>query len=457
MKIRTRLFLQGALLPAAAMAGLVLGGGLLFRRALLASVDESLETQAALETVSMFDAYPSPHLHLARSALIDSVAAYAASRAIYDGDGRRIVSELDRVPLPEEAPLPEEMGRSHLSTLDLDGLPVRELRVGFHSPDGLPHTLVLRESLVRIEKTLGTYHRVLGLAGALVTLGFVLLHARASRWWSNRIYNLLRHLRRLERGELSSRPKADLHQDEIGELAVALARASEQLEKSQRARERLVADAAHELRTPLAAMRAEIDVTLRRPREPETLRESLETVRVEIDRLSAMSDQLLDLARLAHAQLEMQTLDLVRLARERVDAHRSLAADAGVELSLEGPSRLEARVDASSVGRAIDNLLANAVEHAPRGTRVTVRVDGSAGKWRVEVSDLGRGIPEADRDAVFEPFRRVDARTPGTGLGLAIVADILGRHGGRAYVAEAERGTRAVLEAPSEPGLPAPS
>jgi signal transduction histidine kinase len=94
----------------------------------------------------------------------------------------------------------------------------------------------------------------------------------------------------------------------------------------------------------------------------------------------------------------------------------------------------------------VDNLLSNALRFAPRGSTVTASVERAGDKWRLSVQDEGPGVPEAQQEAIFQPFHRPDKSSSGAGLGLAIVQDVARRHGGRAYVAAGGPGARFVVE-----------
>ena len=451
MNIRGRLLVQAALVPALAMAGLVVLGGALLQGALLKAVDEQLSAQAAVEAISLFDNREEPHLHLSKSPLLSEVADFVAARAIYGADGARLVAEDRPCPMPETmaAELTTDARRPILSTEPTPRGPARQLRVRVLSPDGQPHTLLLRSPLGRLEATVGTYYRVLGLLTAAMVVILWLVQLRVSGWWSARIQNMITHMRRVEVGDLASRPKPDPARDEIGELTAAVARATERLEEARRAQDRLVADAAHELRTPLAAMRTEVDVALRRPRDVASLRETLGDVREEVDRLDRLSTQLLDLARLASGVWRLEDGNVRAVLDAAVDAQRPLAEAARVTLAVEGPAQVPARFDPTALRQAVENLLSNAIKFSPEGGRVTARLAPGEGEWRLEVHDDGPGIPASDRKAVFEPFHRLDARIRGTGLGLAIVRDVARHHRGRAFVEDAPRGTTVVLEAPA--------
>lgn len=452
MNMRGRLFVQGALLPSAALSLLVVGGGILLKQALLQSIDEGLIAQAAVEGISLFDSPESPHLHLGKSPLKSQVEAFVASRAVYGPSGQRLVFDLGTAPLEEQlhGDLLGDYKKPSLRTVQVGEVAVRELQLAVRSPDELRHTLVLRSSLERLEHTVGTYYRVLGLGALLVTVLLLVVQARLSRWWAERIHNMTRHTRRVAAGDLASRPTPDPYPDEIGELTEAISRASDRLEHARIAQDRLVADAAHELRTPLAAMRAEIDVTLRRPRDVGALRETLEEVRDEVDRLNTLSTHLLDLARLQNSRWRMDPGDLRELVEAVIESQSPLAESKQVKVRLDGPAHLTAHFDRGALRQAFENVLGNALKFTPEGSGVSLRLSEAEGSWRLEVQDEGAGIPLAERAAVFEPFHRLDARVAGTGLGLAIVRDVIHGHRGRAWIADSDRGTRCCLEAPRD-------
>lgn len=450
MNIRGRLFMQGALLPATGIVGLVLIGGAWFRSALILAVDESLSAQAAVEMVSLFDDDETAHIHLSRSPLRGEVANFAAAASVYDADGKLVLVQPPESPFPEridsQGPLSPE-----IATVNTPMGEARELRVGVISPKGERFTLILWSVLSRIDHAVNTWFRIAGFGSLLVIALLCAVQIRASRWWSERIHNMIRHTRRLEAGDLSSRPDPDSHGDEIGELTVAIAHASERLEVARRAQDRLVADAAHELRTPLAAIRAEIEVTLRRPRDEAALRETLEEVRQEVLRLDELSTQLLDLARLANGAWQFEVVNLRALLDEVIENQRPIAEAKGLRIEVDGTERIDARVDTSAIRQVFDNLLSNAIKFSAEGQTVTLRLERSESRWLFSVRDEGPGVPAEERSEVFEPFRRRDTRIRGAGLGLAIVRDVARGHRGAARLEDNAPGTRAVFEAPIEP------
>ncbi|AWZ05488.1 MULTISPECIES: HAMP domain-containing sensor histidine kinase [unclassified Streptomyces] len=234
--------------------------------------------------------------------------------------------------------------------------------------------------------------------------------------------------------------------DEIARLARTVNATLDRLERSDARQRQFTADASHELRNPLAAVRSRLEVALRDPD-----RESVAAALADTERLQRIAADLLLLARLDGGPApRTEPVDLALLAAEDV-ARRP---EPRVALRLDARAPVPAAGDPARLERALANLVDNALRYAR--TEVTVRAGADGDGWAVlEVADDGPGIPEADRDRVFERFVRLDAdrgRTSGgTGLGLAIAREIARAHGGdvRALPAPAGRaGARLVLRVP---------
>lgn len=220
--------------------------------------------------------------------------------------------------------------------------------------------------------------------------------------------------------------RADDAPEEIGPLIAELNRLLQRVRRAMEDEKRFTADAAHELRTPLAAIRAQTEVALRRlpPGEAAT---ALDKVIRAVDRGAHLVDQLLALARLDHAEeIHREPLALRPLAERVAAAWRERYDAAGIALAVVGPEAASARADAQLLEILLDNLLANALRHVPAGGRVAVWVE----EGRLAVEDDGPGIPEAERERVLQRFvRGPAARGAGSGLGLSIVARIAELHG----------------------------
>jgi two-component system sensor histidine kinase TctE len=202
-----------------------------------------------------------------------------------------------------------------------------------------------------------------------------------------------------------------------------------QLAQASRNQQRFLANAAHQLRTPLAGLQAHTELALAKPL-PEPARGELEHVREATIRTARLANQLLALARAEPgARGDAAQVDLKAIVEGEADAwvHQALARDVDLGFDLAPAS---VRGDAFLLREALANLVHNGIEYSPRGGRVTVRTGVRGGQAFAEVEDDGPGIPVAERERVLERFYRVPG-TPGTGsgLGLAIVREIAAGHG----------------------------
>jgi signal transduction histidine kinase len=441
--LRARLVVFGALLPTLILAASVVLVGWLFERILLSGVDEAMRTQAAVESVSLFDTPDgTPHVHLSRSPLGEDVDELVSAIAVYDESGRRVAQH------PEgHAGFPERFAPSDVThdaphhARDADGAEIRLHTIVVRSPAGQRYAVWLGHDLAHHTATLSAYYQsgtvVVGLV-ALVLFALQLAHASRLH---RRLRALVVHMEHLREGDLDASLPEDVSADELGVLRAAIADATEKLRTARRAQERLVSDAAHELRTPLATMKAAIEVTLRRERTPAELRETLEHVREEVDRLTTLSSALLDLAALRAREPERVDFDLVETVQKALSGARRAAEASEVTFASEVPDALAAKGSPREVRQALDNLLANAIAHTPARSTITLTLERRGPRARVVVRDAGGGIPEAERQLVFEPFHRGASRDAskhprGQGLGLAIVRDVAVRHGGAAYVVD---------------------
>ncbi|WP_407315477.1 sensor histidine kinase [Pseudomonas sp. nanlin1] len=218
-------------------------------------------------------------------------------------------------------------------------------------------------------------------------------------------------------------------QQELWPLLRALNHFTERLREQFERQAQFIADAAHELRTPLAALKARVELGLRSP-EPPVWHSTLESAAQGADRLTHLANQLLSLARVengarAIAEGGAQVLDLSQLARELGMAMAPLAHARGVALALEADEPVWLRGEPTLLNELLSNLVDNALAHTPSGGNVILRVTAPA---VLEVEDDGPGIPMAERERVFERFYRSNTQASGTGLGLAIVGEICRAH-----------------------------
>jgi signal transduction histidine kinase len=225
--------------------------------------------------------------------------------------------------------------------------------------------------------------------------------------------------------------------DEVARLATTMNTMLDRLEQGAERQRRFVADASHELRTPVAAVITDLEVAAAHP-DPAASEETTTDVLATLRRLGSLVDDLLVLARVDGAPVRAaQAVDLDDVVREEAVRSRRPVDVTGVQPATVLGSR-------DDLARVVRNLLDNAARHAADRIEVTLAAD--AGDVVLTVVDDGAGIPEAMREAVFERFTRADAvrdrTTGGTGLGLAIVREIITAHGGSVAV---EDGRGAVL------------
>jgi signal transduction histidine kinase len=447
MNVRSRLILFGAILPSVGTLGAALVAGQIFARGQLRSLDEGLHSQGAVESVSLFDGPGGePHLHLHESARLEEPLLPNVAVAVYGADGAPLIRFPESANVPPRMSIAEWHANPGPHTVATAGGDRRELVLNLVSHNGQHYALWLASSLERVHATTAAFYRAtLSVCAGLALLLFALQTWQA-RGLSSRIVAVSAHLPRLREGDFDSTPPPDATGDEVTDLRVALVEVAAQLKGAHERQERLIANAAHELRTPLGLMRTEIDLALRKERSPDELRHALAEARREVDRLAALAQQLLDLAAMRGVSLAHQSADLTAVARDAIDACRSEAHAHQVSLRLSAPTHAGAVFAPTRIRQAIDNLLSNAIRFAPAGTEVEVAVIRHDAQWRVTVSDAGCGIVEGDWDRIFEPFFRGRSDGAGTGLGLAIVREIAREHGGSAWLASRRDRTEFVLE-----------
>ena len=221
----------------------------------------------------------------------------------------------------------------------------------------------------------------------------------------------------------------------VGVLNTMLGR----LNRAFEAQRRFTADASHELRGPLTALRGEVELALRRDRDEDEYRRVLQSNLQEIDRLSQLAEDLLTLARsdAGVMQPRLARTDLLERVEQVFRRLQSRAADRDITLELEPAGDTEALVDPGLMDQLVWNLVDNAVKFTPGGGRVTVTVAGDGDAVRIRVADTGPGLPDHARARLFDRFFRADESrthdeaTGGTGLGLSIVKAIVDVHDGR--------------------------
>jgi len=278
------------------------------------------------------------------------------------------------------------------------------------------------------------------IAGVAALLASLLVGFGGASLFARRIRRLERAADRLAGGRFDE-PLEDATTDELGELARAFDRMRLRLAQLDRARREFIANASHELRTPLFSLGGFLELFTDEELDEETRAEFLETMREQVERLTRLATDLLDLSRLDAGQLrvEREPIELSEVARALVHEFQGVArtGDRALELELDGAAAVLGDDErALRIGRA---LVENALRHTPPGTRVVVRTAGGA-RPVLEVTDDGPGIPPDELARVFERFYRGDGSlASGSGLGLAIAKELAERMSGT-LEAESEAG-----------------
>lgn len=245
---------------------------------------------------------------------------------------------------------------------------------------------------------------------------------------------------RLGRGELDARAEPT-GPKEIATLARAFNRTASALSANLSAQKDFLANASHQLRTPLTGLRLRLEAI---KDQGGNASEQAAKAEVEVDRLAGLVEGLLVLARASSIESTGADVDLAEASRAAVDRWAETAARSGKIVQLGRCEPATAWTDTDDVNHVLDNLIENAIRYTPEGTVITVEAASASGDSLIAVEDTGPGIPPAERERLFERFYRGSAGRqggPGTGLGLAIVQELVGRWGGRVEVRDG-RGTR---------------
>ena len=412
---------------------------MLDQRLLLRAVDETLVQRA--------DNIEADVAHGAIAAALRSEGDLEDSFVqIIDGNGLVIGATTNVASLPAvTSPLGPDFREvfRRVSTPPLSEHEFRILARAMPSTNGI-NTLVVAKNLDDMTESV----RVLMLSLAIsIPIAVSLLAALV--WWL-----MGRALAPVEaiRAEVSGMHGADLHRrvpvrnndDEISRLAATMNALLERVEQATNRQREFVGDASHELRGPLTRIRSLLELSIAHPAtaKPEA---TYRSVLSDITKLQQLVDDLLFLARSESGRQEVSDVDLDDLVLDQV---RELRARGRVRVDTSAVSAARVRGDANQLKRAISNLASNAERHA--ATTITFELREYDGQSELVVADDGPGIPEEQRDAVFQRFTRLDdARSRdsgGAGLGLAIVHDIVARHSATVSIGTPEKGgTRMIL------------
>ena len=369
-------------------------------------------------------------------------------------------TEAEPQPLPDGTDLAPDEGIRTVSSVGSDGPRYRAVALALDNGG----RVVVALSLADVDATLDEARRIQAAVGvvAIVVVG-------ALAWWLihrafRPIEGMISTAGRIADGHLTERTGVEDDASEVGRLGVALDTMLDRIETavaqataSEQRMRRFVADASHDLRTPLTSVRGYAELYRQAPDDPEVVGRSMARIEAEATRMSRLVEELMLLARLdEHRPVAAEPVDLALVIGEAVDAARTV--DDARSYDLDVPMGTVVRGDRDQLRQVFDNLLSNARVHTPPGTTVDIALgDVDADRVSVVVSDDGPGFTEADRHHAFDRFWR-SIRTDenpleGSGLGLAIVASVIGAHGGTvALDAAPTGGARFTITLPAPQG-----
>jgi len=313
-----------------------------------------------------------------------------------------------------------------------------------------PYLFAGRELTVGVSQSLAAQQRTLGEARTALTVGVPLMLAAAvaggyalARRGLRPVTTMTRQAAHISAGTLHERLPVHDARDEVGRLAAVFNDLLGRLEAAFDQQRRFVADASHELRTPVAIIAGEAELALgREGRDAGELRAALAAIGQEAARLQQIVADLFLLARADAGERPraVEELYLADLVAEVTHAVRTLAARKQITLAERVDGELPFRGDEALLRRLLLNLLDNAIKYTPEGGEVTVTAERRGAEYVVEVSDTGPGIPPEQRERVFERFFRGARGGGGAGLGLAIARWVAEAHGGGVALARSGPG-----------------
>ena len=315
------------------------------------------------------------------------------------------------------------------------------------------NVLLLSSSIEDQLATVRVVKRRLLYATGVALLIAAILGSAAATLHARRIRRLERAANRIAQGRFDE-PVVDLGDDELGELAAAFERMRVQLSQLDTARKEFVANASHELRTPLFSLAGFLELMADEDLDEETRTGFLVTTREQVDRLTKLAADLLDLSRMDAGRLRVEQEEVVLgdVARTVVEELSPLAESTGHRLTVDADPAAWALADEERVLQIGRALAGNALTHTPSGTEVRIRAAVANGRAELTVSDDGPGIPREHVERVFDRFYRVEGgQASGSGLGLAIARELAERMDGSVELVSRPGSTCFTLSLPRVP------
>lgn len=380
-------------------------------------VEDVLEAQAPANGISTTAADAYATRTGARVVIVDDEGSVLADStppdAVGDGEGRDFTS---RPEIADALAGQSSSGERHSDTLGEDLLYVAE---PVRSGERILGAVRITRSAADVDADVREYWRTLGVIAAITLLTAAVLGWLLGRWVNQPLTDVIDTARQVGGGDLAARARTDHGPPEVRDLAEQVNTTTERLGAALQSSQELAADAAHQLRTPLTALRLRIDNLA--ARDAPVTDDDLAPLLDELERLDHTIDVLLALSRLDREPPSNAVADAATIGRERIDLWRYAADEAGVTIVDDLERSTLVRCDPNHLEQVLDNLVANAVAAAPPGTTVDVRTGADAsGGVELHVTDHGPGMSDSARARATE--RHWHRSESGHGLGLAIVS-----------------------------------
>jgi two-component system OmpR family sensor kinase len=420
---------------------------------------QRLEDVAAVESARLDRAMRGEASQAEVRKLVTGVAQRADARVTILGVRRDEVgsdfviadSELERtatLPSYPAAAAAVTSGRSASAIEQIAGERTGEIAIPL-SVGGRPRWVaVLSTPLADVDDTVALIRRQILIAGCIALLAALAAGWLAARAHAKRLNRLEAAAQKVAEGDFTTRIP-DEGQDEVGQLASTFNEMQQRLARLDSARKEFIANASHELRTPIFSLGGFVELLDEDEPDPAVRAEFVRTMREQIARLTKLTADLLDLSKLDADVMEVsaEEVDLSSVARRVAEEFAPAAEQHGSEVAVNGTDGAMARADADRVAQIIRILLDNALTHTPEGTSISITAQRGDGAASLVVADNGPGIGPHDRNRVFDRFYTGD-RVSGSGLGLAIARELAMRMNGELGV-ESRRGrTRFELRLP---------
>jgi signal transduction histidine kinase len=378
---------------------------------------------------------------------------------IRDDEDNEITAVVTAIPTPED----------EIKTV-LNELPVysTDFGLGFSGEDASSETRSSEDLQIEIHDTMGQLASIEFSEGpaygrkilSSVAIGFLIASALAmffgtyigwkgSQRFSSPLLSLAQSTSFISKGDYSSRAEV-VGEDEFGILATSFNRMAEQVEGTITTLQRFISDAAHELNTPLTALRTNLEL-IPEERDRTTQQSYVDHALQQTKRLEELTEALLDLSRLESGAVDEEAglFNLSRLIHDESERYASIAEQKGIEFSLDLPGEeIQMMGRSDQIRTAVSNLLDNAIKFTSEGGSVVIGIKTKGTSIHLWVEDTGIGIPDGEIPHLFQRFYRApNASTyPGNGLGLAIVKTIVGAHDGLIFVENLDPGVRFMIE-----------